>query len=441
MIRKALVGILVVCLVLGMIPVNSAEETQVTNIKKWSENGHYYQLIKKDFVDGSEAKEYVENKERTIEGKVYKGHLACFNLEGERDWIWENIIDPAIETGPMWGNIWVKDENGEPYPIGWGKNWGEEKTETYVLIEYSPALTTPTPKHTPTISTTAWPIFHHDPRHTGYSTSTAPDTANLLWSYDTGAWVHSSPAVVDGKVFVGSGYPDNKIYCLDENTGKLIWSYTTGGRILSSPAVADGKVFVGSDDDYLYCLDKDSGKLEWRFYTRSGTCSPTVVDGKVFLDTFGQRGFCCLDENTGELIWNYKTGLGLCNYPTIADGKVFVGCYCDKIYCLDENTGKLIWSYSVGWWLSSSPTVINGKAFIGCSREKGKNEVLCLDEDTGELIWSYEIGDKVMSSPAVGGGLVFISSVDQRIYCLDENTGKLIWSYKTEGRVFSSSNS
>jgi len=56
-----------------------------------------------------------------------------------------------------------------------------------------------------------WPMFRHDLSRTGYSTSTAPNTNNTLWNYTTGSAVHSSPAVADGKVYVGSW--DNKVYC------------------------------------------------------------------------------------------------------------------------------------------------------------------------------------------------------------------------------------
>ena len=71
-----------------------------------------------------------------------------------------------------------------------------------------------------------WPMFHHDRNHTGYSTSTAPNTNHTIWTYTTGEAVISCPAVVDGKVYVGSC--DKKIYCLDALTGTHIWNYATG---------------------------------------------------------------------------------------------------------------------------------------------------------------------------------------------------------------------
>ena len=68
-----------------------------------------------------------------------------------------------------------------------------------------------------------WPMFGHDPQHTGYSNCKMPEELELLWEYKTAGRVSSSPAVVEGKVFVGSG--DSYLYCLDANTGELIWRY------------------------------------------------------------------------------------------------------------------------------------------------------------------------------------------------------------------------
>ena len=80
-----------------------------------------------------------------------------------------------------------------------------------------------------------------------------PRAGALVWKYKTGNWVYSSPAISNGKVYVGS--EDNYIYCLDANDGSLVWKYKTGNRVCSSPAISNGKVYVGSTDNYIYCLD------------------------------------------------------------------------------------------------------------------------------------------------------------------------------------------
>jgi hypothetical protein len=77
-------------------------------------------------------------------------------------------------------------------------------------------------------------------------------TGGYMWDYTTAGEVLSSPAVADGKVYVGSN--DNKLYCLNASTGALIWSYTTGNYVWSSPAVAEGNVYVGSYDGKVYAF-------------------------------------------------------------------------------------------------------------------------------------------------------------------------------------------
>ena len=111
----------------------------------------------------------------------------------------------------------------------------------------------------------SWPMFHHDPQHSGYSTSYAPYTNNTIWIYTTNDFVSSSPAVDGDRIYVGSA--DKKVYCLNASTGNFIWNYTTGGSVLSSPAIADGKIYIGSYDNKIYCLNAANGSFLWSYTT------------------------------------------------------------------------------------------------------------------------------------------------------------------------------
>jgi outer membrane protein assembly factor BamB len=313
-----------------------------------------------------------------------------------------------------------------------------------------------------------WPMFHHDLSHTGYSTSTAPDTNNVLWRYTTGYFVSSSPAVADGKVYVGS--LDGNVYCLDATTGDFIWSFQTGDWVDSSPAVANGMVYVGSWDYNVYCLPQNDpngdGVIEeseviWS-YTTGGyvVSSPAVADGKVYVGTTTYPGgsdnkVYCLNASTGAFVWSYQTGGRVESSPAVANGKVYVGSRDDKVYCLpmtDPNgdgiidSGEVIWSYETWGEVSSSPAVANGKVYIG---SESIRSLYCLDAEgnddgTTDLIWFYEMGHHVRrSSCAVVEGKVYVGSWDEKVYCLDaegngDETTDLIWSYETGSQVTSS---
>jgi outer membrane protein assembly factor BamB len=273
-----------------------------------------------------------------------------------------------------------------------------------------------------------WPMFRHDLWHTGYSTSPAPITNQTLWTYTTGNVTASAPAVVDGKVYVGSW--DRKIYCLNAATGAHIWNYTTGDMVDSSPAVADGRVYVGSYDGKIYCLDAASGAYLWS-YTTGGAVpsSPAVANGMVYVSSWDQKIYC-LDATTGVLIWNYTTGNKIGSSPAVVDGKVYVGSDDANVYCLNALSGALLWNYTTGGAVES-PAFADGKIYAGSL----DNRVYCLDATTGAHIWNYTTGNDVQSSPAVADGKVYIGSGDGKIYCLDALTGAHIWNYTTGGLI------
>ena len=280
-----------------------------------------------------------------------------------------------------------------------------------------------------------WPMFHHDPSHTGYSTSTAPNTNYVLWTYATGGYVWSSPAVVDGKVYVGSD--DYNVYCLNASTGAKIWSYTTGRYVWSSPAVVDGKVYVGQSYDHeVYCLNATNGAHIWNYTTGGEVRScPAVADDKVYVGS-GDYNVYCLNASTGAKIWSYTTGKYVYSSPAVVDGKVYVGSYDDhKLYCLNATTGAKIWSYTTGKYVYSSPAVADDKVYVGSWDKK----VYCLNAANGDFIWSYTTGGAVVSCPAVADGKVYVGgSADHKVYCLNATNGAHIWNYTTGSDVFSS---
>ena len=73
------------------------------------------------------------------------------------------------------------------------------------------------------------------------------------WHYPTSGFVvFSSPAVANGVVYLGSGYPSGSVYAVKASTGALLWEHITGGYAYSSPAVANGMVYGGLSGGKVY---------------------------------------------------------------------------------------------------------------------------------------------------------------------------------------------
>ncbi len=291
-----------------------------------------------------------------------------------------------------------------------------------------------------------WPMFHHDLMHTGKSDSTAPNTNSILWIFTMGpsTWF-SSPAVADGKVFIGSS--DTRIYALNETNGAYIWSYATALSTYSSPAVADGKVFIGSGDANVYALNETTGQYIWSYPTGSFVdSSPVVADGMVFIGSNDHHVYA-LNESTGRQVWNYTTVGGVKGSPAVADGMVFAGTTENyRLYALNETNGNLVWTRLSGD-VKGSPAVADGMVFVGAD----DCNIKAFDERTGDSVWNYTTDLNVWSSPAVADGMVFAGSIGGTVYALNEATGGLVWDYHcgrinfsppavADGKVFIGSN-
>ena len=343
-----------------------------------------------------------------------------------------------------------------------------------------------------------WPMYHHDPAHTGYSNNTAPTTLpTQLWNYtletdpesmphspavaDGSAYVISqgslscfdaatgtkiwnfpalnyagTPAVVDGRVYVGSA--NGGVYSLQASSGLQVWNFSTGDSFDSSVTVVNdlvyavsryGKIYspdsaIGGD---IYCLDAVNGNIIWNFsigYAASGA-SPAVSGNSVYVGNNDGNIFC-LDAANGSEIWNSSTR-GAVRSPAVADGYVYVGSADGNAYCFRASDGAKIWNYTTEYnsngpahnydWGNavSDPAVAYGCVYVGSSNFG----VYCLDALHGSLIWNFTTGAQVIAAPAVADGYLLAGSYDGNLYCLNATSGSEIWRFPAG--VFSPVNS
>ena len=70
--------------------------------------------------------------------------------------------------------------------------------------------------------------------------------------------------VASGNRVVYGTSADDKVVCLDLETGKTLWQAFAEGPIRLAPTISAERVVFGSDDGYIYCLDLSDGKRLWR---------------------------------------------------------------------------------------------------------------------------------------------------------------------------------
>jgi outer membrane protein assembly factor BamB len=217
------------------------------------------------------------------------------------------------------------------------------------------------------------------------------DLSTPKWVFATGGKVASSPAVVDGKVYIGS--EDHKWYCLDAYTGSKIWDFTTNYKVGASAAVVDGRVYTGADDGNIYCLDANTGTKIWEAYAGGlfkhimmpqelqSRSSPIVVGDRLYAGALDGKVYC-LDTSDGHELWTYTTGDPIGGSPAYSDGVIYIASTDTYMYALDATSGTLKWK-SIGinidviinpiyyYAITGTPVVADGVVYIAAGATHG----------------------------------------------------------------------
>jgi outer membrane protein assembly factor BamB len=302
-----------------------------------------------------------------------------------------------------------------------------------ITVVFAGAVTVPVAAQTDTMQ------YRYNPQHTGdYSPVAGPVPSNgqLLWNYTTGGPVSSSPAVVNGVVYVGS--LDNNVYALNATTGLKLWNYTTRGAVIGSPAIVNGVVYASSEDYNIYALNATTGAKLWNYTTKSYIVSSPAVANSVVYVSSDDNNVYALYANNGTELWNYATrGYIGSSSPAVANGVVYVGSSDCNVYALYANNGTKLWNYTTGNSVLSSPAVANGFVYVGSA----DGNIYALNATTGSKLWSYATGTMVLSSPsspAVVNGVVYVGGFDGNVYALNADTGTKLWNYTTGSSVYGS---
>jgi outer membrane protein assembly factor BamB len=283
---------------------------------------------------------------------------------------------------------------------------------------------------------TAWPMFRGNPELTGVSGASLPARLNLAWSFKTQGPIKSSPAIRDGKVFIGSN--DGHLYAFDLKSGTNLWRFKTEGAVESSPLVLDNGIYVGSTDGALYAISVD-GKQMWKYMSGDKLlASPNFWKDpsatRVIIGGYDYK-LHCLDASTGKSNWVYETGNYINGSPAVFDGKtVFGGCDA-LLHILSLTDGTKVKEVEAGAYIAASVAIKGGRAYVG----HYENEFLCIDLEKGTNLWTYR--DKnfaYFSSPAVTRDKVIFGGRDKKVHCVNRADGKPLWTFPTRGKVDSS---
>lgn len=163
----------------------------------------------------------------------------------------------------------------------------------------------------------------------GYMNAVRAKNGQLLWQSDslgqgfgTSGAFYSTPAVAFGRVYAGNN--DTRVYSFDRHDGTIAWTYSTGGYVYSGPAVARTSntgptVYIGSFDGNVYALNARNGVPRWiRSVGGSVIGSLTAIGNIVYAAEFDGTSTTGFTMKGGHPVFHYPRGTYT---PVVSDGR------------------------------------------------------------------------------------------------------------------------
>jgi len=323
-------------------------------------------------------------------------------------------------------------------------------------------------------------------------------TGEVRWDHAVGTSdpadfteIESSPAVANGKVFVGvdvHNRPDQRagLLAVDLTTGEQAWYFDIEGGsprgcgdVWSSPAVDTerGLVFAGSANcprspeawgdqvESLFALDIETGELEWSFQPHgpnnddldfAGAPNLFVSDGNDVVGLGNKDGvYYAVDRDDGQLVWkaeatepgiedegsNFSTG-GFIGATAYSEGIVAGGTAVGPapfVHGIDASDGEVLWQDSSVQAVYGHATIANGVLFMG----NNDFTFRAYDLMSGEELWQHELqGVGAGGSAVVGNDVYTVAGIrEPGLEERSENSGVYRFSLPATGQTFAPSSS
>lgn len=291
-----------------------------------------------------------------------------------------------------------------------------------------------------------WPMFRGDAMRSGLAPEFTARSLEAVWAAELGGSVDSSPAVADGKAYVGNSL--GTMSAVSADSGEVVWAFQTDGAIVSSPAVASGIVLFGSVDRFFYALDAESGDLIWSYRTRGPILSsPAVADGMVLFGSMDGRLYA-VSLGDGSLLWRTAAGPGIQGAPAVSGQLVFYGNDHAAMRALNLADGSLAWEQQGRGRMIAAPVVRDDVVVFGLMgpsalRPPRLDYLIAFEAATGRQIWAQNEAFSVLSSPLISEDRVFFVTVEGYVSktvarAARLSDGELLWDRTLAGVVDSS---
>ncbi|MBI4655607.1 MAG: PQQ-binding-like beta-propeller repeat protein [Elusimicrobia bacterium] len=282
---------------------------------------------------------------------------------------------------------------------------------------------------TPTVSSNTLYV----PSMDGYLYALNRLNGNLLWRAALGACSVSSPLVLDGRIFAGTGTPEKKLKVFKASTGQLLFEYPANQPVDSAPSTEGVLVYFGANDGRIYAFNKNTFSPEWEYPTtggRYGINAVAVSSGILYaLPGYDENKPLAFNSSDGTLLnllsgpFEESASWIQTGSPVVTKDRVYfsAGASANTLYAMASQPVEQALQYV---W-PSSPSLGNTSSLGILSSPAMANEIMYAGTAGGKLVSVSSAGvfaaadinilSPAYSSPAISNGMVFIGTLGGKL--------------------------
>jgi len=187
----------------------------------------------------------------------------------------------------------------------------------------------------------------------------------------------TTPAVVNGRIFLGGGFGSYDFYAFDAADGTVAWQYQTSDDGPTAAVVAEDHVVFNTESCELEVLTTE-GRPVWKQWLGDPLMSmPAVGRGRVYMaypDTRGDRRhyLACFDLRTGQEYWKQPIEGEVITAPVLAEGHVHFATLDGTLYRVRQEDGQIDGKEARN--ATSSPAVWEGECYFSQRQEVAEGD-------------------------------------------------------------------
>lgn len=175
-----------------------------------------------------------------------------------------------------------------------------------------------------------------------------------------------TPAVADGRVYIGGGFGSYEFYCFHSEDGRFSWRLKTEDDGPTAATVAGDCVAFNTESCTVYVVDGVTGHVRWSKWLGDPLMAHTAVSGSTLFMVYPDQKYAhhlaAFELRTGKRKWQTELKADVITAPIVAEGSVYAATLDGTVYRIDKDSGKAEWS--VQHRATSAPWVHRGRVYM-----------------------------------------------------------------------------